>query len=255
MAKCYFADNLQVSICPTRGEMGKEAAADFAACVKKRLEKKPYSRVVCAAAPSQNDFLDAIVADETIDFSRIDAFHMDEYIGLPADAPQGFGNFLRRGIFDRREFHSVSYLAGEGTAEELCKAYTEKLAQAPVDIVCMGIGENGHIAFNDPHVAFFNDPEAVKVVSLDQTCRQQQVNDGCFASIDQVPTHAITLTIPTLAHADYHFCIVPTVLKAPAVKATVEGPVSETCPASILRTVPGSILYLDDAAASLLSRK
>ena len=255
MAKCYFADNLQVSICPTRGEMGKEAAADFAACVKKLLEKKPYIRVVFAAAPSQNDFLDAIVADETIDFSRIDAFHMDEYIGLPADAPQGFGNFLRRGIFDRRDFHSVSYPAGEGTAEELCKAYTEKLAQAPVDIVCMGIGENGHIAFNDPHVAFFNDPEAVKVVSLDQTCRQQQVNDGCFASIDQVPTHAITLTIPTLAHADYHFCIVPTALKAPAVRATVEGPVSETCPASILRTVPGSILYLDDAAASLLSRK
>ena len=255
MAKCYFADDLQVSICPTRGEMGKEAAVDFAACVKKLLAEKPYIRVVFAAAPSQNDFLDAIVADESIDFSRIDAFHMDEYIGLPADAPQGFGNFLRRGIFDRRDFHSVSYLAGEGTAEELCAGYTEKLAQAPIDIVCMGIGENGHIAFNDPHVADFNDPKAVKVVSLDQTCRQQQVNDGCFASIDEVPTHAITLTIPTLANAAYHFCIVPTALKAPAVKATVEGPVSEVCPATVLRGVPGSILYLDEASASLLSRK
>jgi len=255
MAKCYFADALQVSICPTRAEMGKEAAVDFAACVKKLLEEKEFIRVVFAAAPSQNDFLDAIVSDASIDFSRIDAFHMDEYIGLPADAPQGFGNFLRRGIFDRREFRSVSYLAGEGTAEELCKAYTEKLAQAPIDIVCMGIGENGHIAFNDPHVADFNDPHAVKVVSLDDTCRQQQVNDGCFAAFDLVPTHAITLTIPTLASAKYHFCMVPTALKAPAVKATVEGPISETCPATVLRNLPGSVLYLDDAAASLLSRK
>ena len=255
MAMCYTVDNLEVRISATREEMGREAAADFAACVKKLLAEKPFIRVVFAAAPSQNDFLDAIVIDASIDFGRIDAFHMDEYIGLPEDAPQGFGNFLRRGIFDRRAFHSVTYLQGGETAQELCDAYAAKLAEAPIDIVCMGIGENGHIAFNDPHVADFNDPKAVKIVSLDDTCRQQQVNDGCFASIDLVPTHAVTLTIPTLANAAYHFCIVPTKLTAPAVRATVEGPVNETCPATVLRNVPGSILYLDEAAASLLSRR
>ena len=255
MSKCYMVDELKVCICESREELGKVAGADFAACVKKLLEEKPFVRVVFGAAPSQNEFLDAIACDESIDFGRMDGFHMDEYIGLPADAPQGFGNFLRRGIFDRRAFHSVAYMQGDCSAEELCEQYAQKLKEAPIDIVCMGIGENGHIAFNDPPVADFNDPKPVKIVELDNTCRMQQVHDGCFASIDQVPTHAITLTIPTLAHADYHFCIVPTALKAPAVRATVEGPVSETCPASILRTVPGSILYLDDAAASLLSRK
>lgn len=252
MAKCYFADDLQVSICPTRAEMGKEAAADFAACVKKLLEEKEYIRVVFAAAPSQNDFLDAIVADESIDFSRIDAFHMDEYIGLPADAPQGFGNFLRRGIFDRREFHSVSYLAGEGTAQELCEAYTQKLAQAPVDIVCMGIGENGHIAFNDPPVADFNDEKLVKPVKLDEVCRKQQVNDGCFARIEDVPKYAITLTVPMLVSAPNLFCIVPAPTKAWAVKETLTGSIDEHCPASVLRTREGAILYLDPDSASLL---
>ena len=255
MVKCFTVDDLQVRISPTRAEMGLDAGAAFAACVKKLLEEKEYVRVVFGAAPSQNDFLDAIVADKSIDFSRIDAFHMDEYIGLPSDAPQGFGNFLRRGIFDRREFHSVTYMEGAGSPEELCASYTAKLAEAPIDIVCMGIGENGHIAFNDPHVADFNDPEAVKIVSLDNTCRQQQVNDGCFASLDLVPTHAVTLTVPTLANAAYHFCMVPTTLKSWAVRETLEGPISEVCPATILRKLPGSILYLDGDSSSLLSQK
>ena len=252
MSKRFFADKMEVCISPDRKTMGEVAARDFAECVKELLKTKEYIRVIFAAAPSQNDFLKAIVEDESIDFGRIDAFHMDEYIGLPEDAPQGFGNFLRRGIFDLRSFHSVTYRHGEGTAEELCEAYAAKLAEAPVDIVCMGIGENGHIAFNDPHVADFNDPKAVKVVSLDETCRMQQVHDGCFASIDLVPTHAVTLTIPTLANVPYHFCIVPTTHKAPAVKATVEGPIGEACPATVLRNLPGSTLYLDEAAAALL---
>ena len=253
--KQFQKDQLTVKVFENRTLMGEDAARDIKAAICRLLKEKDEIYMVFAAAPSQNDVLKSLTQDKDIEWNRVNAFHMDEYVGLPADAPQGFGNFLRRGIFDRRDFHSVSYLAGEGTAEELCAGYTEKLAQAPIDIVCMGIGENGHIAFNDPHVADFNDPKAVKVVSLDQTCRQQQVNDGCFASIDEVPTHAITLTIPTLANAAYHFCIVPTALKAPAVKATVEGPVSEVCPATVLRGVPGSILYLDEASASLLSRK
>lgn len=253
MTKRYFVDQMEVCISPNRTEMGRIAAREFAACVQKLLETKPTIRVVFAAAPSQNDFLDAICEDASIDFGRIDAFHMDEYIGLPADAPQGFGNFLRHHLFNRRQFRSVTYLQGEGTADELCSSYADKLAQAPVDIVCMGIGENGHIAFNDPHEADFNDPLMVKVVQLDETCRTQQVHDGCFAALEQVPTHAITLTIPRLAQAAYHFCMVPTGYKANAVKAMVEGPVGAACPATVLRGIANSVVYLDRDSAALLA--
>ena len=255
MSKCYMVDELKVCICESREELGKVAGADFAACVKKLLEEKPFVRVVFGAAPSQNEFLDAIACDESIDFGRMDGFQMDEYIGLPADAPQGFGNFLRRGIFDRRAFHSVAYMQGDCSAEELCEQYAEKLKEAPIDIVCMGIGENGHIAFNDPPVAAFSDPKPVKIVELDNTCRLQQVHDGCFATLDDVPTHAVTLTVPTMADAAYHFCMVPATLKAKAVKATLEGPIGESCPATVLRRLPGSVLYLDQDSSSLLSDK
>ena len=253
MTKRVFVDEMEVSISTDRQELGRTAAGEFAACVQKLLESKPAIRVVFAAAPSQNEFLNAIAEDPSIDFSRIDAFHMDEYIGLPADAPQGFGNFQRQRLFDRRNFRSVTYIRGDGAPDELCRAYAARLAEAPVDIVCMGIGENGHIAFNDPHEADFHDPQKVKVVKLDETCRIQQVHDGCFASIDEVPTHAITLTVPTLAQAPYHFCMAPTAYKAKAVKAMVEGPVGEACPATVLRGLPGSVLYLDQDSAALLS--
>ena len=217
------------------------------------MKTKEYIRVIFAAAPSQNDFLKAIVEDESIDFSRIDAFHMDEYIGLPEDAPQGFGNFLRRGIFDLRSFHSVTYLHGEGTAEELCEAYAAKLAEAPVDIVCMGIGENGHIAFNDPHVADFNDPALVKVVDLDNTCRMQQVHDGCFAALECVPTQALTLTVPALTAASHLICTVPATSKAQAVTLSVTGPITPDVPASIMRRHPNALLFCDaDSGAGLL---
>ena len=187
-----------------------------------------------------------------MDFTKIDAFHMDEYIGLPADAPQGFGNFLRDRLFNLAPFRSVTYLNGlAADPEEECRRYGE-LLKGGVDIVCMGNGENGHIAFNDPAFAEFDDKKAVKIVELDPVCRMQQVHDGCFASLDQVPTHALTLTIPTLTRVGVIFCMVPAASKANAVKACVEGPVTEACPASILRTCPGAKLYLDPDSASLL---
>ena len=126
------------------------------------------------------------------------------------------------------------------------------LAQAPIDIVFMGIGENGHIAFNDPPVADFSDPAAVKIVALDEICRNQQVHDGCFTELDKVPTHALTLTVPTLAGAKHHLCIVPAPSKARAVRDTLEGPVSTACPASILRGCPEAVLYLERESARLL---
>lgn len=250
--KQFMKDKLEVKIFSNRPEMGKSAAEDAAEVINRLLQKKEKLNVIFAAAPSQNEFLDALTKQD-IDFSRITAFHMDEYIGLPKDAPQGFGNFLRRSIFDKCPFAQVHYLNGQAeNPEEECQRYTELLRQAEIDIVFMGIGENGHIAFNDPSVADFNDKKAVKIVVLEETCRQQQVNDGCFKTLDDVPKTAMTLTIPTLMAASYQFCIVPSALKAKAVSDTINGPVDEKCPASILRTKENTFLYLETESASLL---
>lgn len=252
--KTFQKEELQVKIFDTRAEMGRVAAADFAAVVKELLQTKDTIRIIFAAAPSQDDFLAAAVADKSIDFSRVDAFHMDEYIGLDKDAPQGFGNFLRERLFDRVPFKTVNTIDSTAADPEAeCRRYAALLQAHPCDIVCMGIGENGHIAFNDPHVADFGDKAAVKVVALDETCRQQQVNDGCFARLDDVPTHALTLTIPTLTAPEAVFCIVPAKTKANAVYAALRGGITEACPASILRRHANATLYCDaDSAARVL---
>ncbi len=245
--------SFQVQVYPSRQEMGCQAARDVAACIARQLQEKDHLSMIFAAAPSQNEFLAALAADPAIDFSRIVAFHMDEYVGLEAAAPQGFGNFLRERLFGRVPFRQVHYLNGNATdiAAE-CRRYGDLLAADPPDIVCLGIGENGHIAFNDPHVADFHDPLPVRCVSLDPVCRQQQVHDGCFAALNQVPEQALTLTIPTLAHASHHFCIVPAATKAQAVRETVAGRIEPACPASILRLCADAVLYLDPASAALL---
>lgn len=254
LLKAAKSDKLTYKIYSTRAEMGKSASQEAANVIKKLIAEKGEINMIFAAAPSQNEFLASLVADKSIDFSKINAFHMDEYIGLAADAPQGFGNFLRRAIFDKAPFKSVNTIdstASDPKAE--CERYSALLKKYPCDIVCMGIGENGHIAFNDPHVADFNDKEAVKVVSLDDVCRQQQVNDGCFATINDVPKFALTLTIPTLIAPEYIFCIVPAKTKANAVKKTVTGEISAACPATILREHNNAVLYLDsDSAAGII---
>ena len=247
----FRKDNLLVKIYDSRSEMGKGAAADAVAYLNDLLTKQEQVNIIFAAAPSQNEFLAAVAASD-VDWTRVNAFHMDEYIGLPADAPQGFGNFLARAIFDKVPFRTVNYINGQNVPEETIREYETLLEENKVDVVFMGIGENGHIAFNDPHVADFNDGKVIKIVDLDEKCRNQQVNDGCFASIDQVPTHAITLTVPTLVAAPHLFCIVPAPTKAKAVKETVRGTIDEHCPASVLRTRPGAVLYLDPDSAALL---
>ncbi len=252
MREEFYCDRLKIKIFNTRDEMGRIAAEDFATAVRILLSEKDTIRVVFAAAPSQNDFLKHAVADKNIDFSRIDAFHMDEYVGLDPKAPQAFGQFLRDRIFELRKFHSVTFLDGTGDPTTCAAEYAKKLSEKPVDIVCMGIGENGHIAFNDPGFAKFDDPEDVKIVALDDVCRMQQVHDGCFASFDDVPKYALTLTVPRLMHAQYHFCVVPAPTKAAAVKAMIKGEITEACPCTILRTAPNAILYLDkDSSAQL----
>lgn len=253
MYKEFTSDNLCVRIFPDRQAMGRSAAADIAEEIRRVLAQKEYCNMIFAAAPSQNEVLAALAADKSIDFGRINAFHMDEYCGLPADAPQGFGNFLREAIFGKVPFRSVHYL--NGLAADIpaeCARYSALLEVYPTDIVCLGIGENGHIAFNDPAVANFHDKALCKQVVLDPVCRQQQVHDGCFASIDLVPTHALTLTVPALFRGKALFCVVPAATKARAVLQTVRGPIGEQCPASILRTRSTAVLYLDPDSASML---
>ena len=246
-------DLLTVNIYETRDEMGKAAGADIKAKILELLSKKETINMIFAAAPSQNEVLASLAADPEIPWNRVNAFHMDEYIGLPADAPQGFGNFLKNAIFGRAPFKSVNYInISAPDAEKECERYAALLAANPTDIVVMGIGENGHIAFNDPPVADFVDKKMVKPVQLDEVCRNQQVNDGCFATLNDVPKTAITLTVPTLFAGDHLFCIVPAKTKANAVRATIVGEIGEHCPATILRRHASAILYLDSDSSALL---
>ena len=251
--KTFLQDKLKVEIYENRMLMGKSAARDIKAKIAELLAEKQEINIIFAAAPSQNDVLKSLVEDKEIEWNRVNAYHMDEYIGLDKDAPQGFGNFLKAHIFGLVPFKSVNYIDITTTNPNAeADRYGKLLNENPTDIVIMGIGENGHIAFNDPPVADFKDEKAVKPVKLDEICRQQQVNDGCFDSIDKVPTHAMTLTVPTLVRAPYLFCIVPAPTKASAVYETLNGSIDEHCPASVLRTHNNAKLYLDNESSKLL---
>ena len=251
--KTLKKDKLLVEIYENRTLMGEAAARDIKAKIAELLEETQEINMIFAAAPSQNDVLKSLVEDKEIEWNRVIAYHMDEYIGLDKDAPQGFGNFLKDHIFGLVPFKSVNYIDITATdPEKEAERYGKLLEENPTDIVIMGIGENGHIAFNDPPVADFKDKKTVKPVKLDEVCRQQQVNDGCFESIDKVPTHAMTLTVPTLVRAPYLFCIVPAPTKAKAVYETLNGSIDEHCPASVLRTHDNAKLYLDDQSSKLL---
>jgi glucosamine-6-phosphate deaminase len=254
MIKELKVDNLAVRIYPDRIRMGSAAADMVGDLIAQLLNEKTYVNLIFAAAPSQNEFLSALIKKEDdFDWERINAFHMDEYIGLPEDHSALFSSFLRSSLFDKLPFHTVNYINGNATDMQAeCDRYSDLLLKYPADIVCMGIGENGHIAFNDPHVADFNDPLKVKIVDLDAACRQQQVNDGCFAGLEVVPTHALTLTIPALMSGKYVYCMVPGKNKAKAVHHTLFDEISEQCPASVLRKHPQAILFLDCDSSSLL---
>ena len=252
MLKEIKKDNLTVKIFKTRDEMGACAANEAAECIRKLLSEKDEINMIFAAAPSQNETLAGLVAAEGIDWGRINAFHMDEYVGLSKDAPQGFGNFLKAAIFDKVPFKSVNYIPATKDIEKACEEYTKLLRDNPVDVVLMGIGENGHIAFNDPPVANFCDEVMIKKVALDEICRMQQVHDGCFPTLDDVPKYALTLTVPALAAGKYQFCVVPAATKANAVKNTVNGDINEKCPATILRTLENATLFCDNDSGALI---
>lgn len=248
-------DKLKVKIYESRVLMGEGAAKAVSKRINELLDTKEYLNIVFAAAPSQNEFLAELIK-RNIKWNRINGFHMDEYLGLSKDAPQLFGNYLKERLFDKVTFRQVFYLNGNAAnIDEECKRYSELLKRYPTDIVLLGIGENTHLAFNDPHVADFNDPEVVKVVDLDDKNRLQQVDPNdkiCFNTLEKVPIHAITLTVPALFKARYAYAIAPGERKADAIYHTLNSEVKENYPSTILRTHNNAELYIDENSASKL---
>lgn len=241
---------MKVCVAQSRSDLGKRAARDIATALRRASRQKPSLRMILAAAPSQSDMLAALACEPAIDWHRVTAFHMDEYIDLPPDAPQRFGTWLERTFFNHVPLAKVHLIKPDADPEAACRAYASLLSEAPIDIVLLGIGTNGHLAFNDPP-ADLNDPLAVKVVELDRMCREQQVLDGCFATLDDVPERAITLTVPTLLAGHELFCCVPGRHKSAAVKAMMESQIGGACPATALRTHPRCTVYLDPESSSL----
>ncbi|HZY37716.1 MAG TPA: 6-phosphogluconolactonase [Mucilaginibacter sp.] len=248
-----YVDKLAINIFETRESMGVAAAAMVAGKIKELHAIQDFVNIIFASAPSQNEFLAALGRDGTIEWDRVNAFHMDEYIELPADDPRTFASYLEDKIFGRRNFRSINYINGNAASiGDECKRYAKMLTSYPADIVCLGIGENGHLAFNDPPVADFYDPSMVKMVKLDADCRQQQVNDGCFDQLGHVPAYALTLTIPALMAGKYIYAIVPGPSKAAAVYNTLNKEIIEKYPSTILRRHENAMLFLDRESSSLL---
>jgi len=251
----FRAGQLNVYVYESRPKMGAAAAAVVAAELRGLIEARGRAVAILASAPSQNEFLSALAETPGIDWSRVVGFHLDEYLGMNDQAPQSFRRFLIDRLVSKvalGDFHGLRGELADGTAES--KRYGGLLAADPPDFAVLGIGENGHLAFIDPPFCDFEDPQPVKVVELDEVCRAQQVNDGAFATIEDVPRHALSLTIPTIMARPRLFAIVPGPAKREAIKNTIEGPVSTTCPASILQRHPDAHLFIDRDSASLLSR-
>jgi glucosamine-6-phosphate deaminase len=230
------------------GALGRAAADDIAEAIRRGLKSRPEVRMIFASAPSQEATLRALATRPGVDWSRVTAFHMDEYLGLHPGAPERFGNWLRAVLLDQVAIGAVHLIDPGDDPWMTLEKYGDLLSAAPIDIVCLGIGVNGHLAFNDPP-ADLDDPALVKIVELDEVSRRQQVDDGCFATLAEVPRRAITLTVPALLSAAEIFCMVPGARKQAAVTAALHGPISGTVPASALRTHPHCTIYVDEESA------
>ena len=253
--RSFHVDQLPVRIFATLPDLAAAAAEDAAAVLIAAIAARGRARAIIATGNSQDQFLDCLTRRAGINWAKVELFHMDEYLGMPVTHPASFRRYLKQRVFDRVHPGAAHYL--EGDALEPLKAmrdYAAALAAAPVDLCCLGIGENGHLAFNDPPVADFTDPETIKLVKLDEKCRRQQVGEGHFPNLDAVPAYAITLTIPALCRVGRMIAVVPEKRKAEAVRASLEGPIATACPGSFLRRQAHAVLYLDADSASLLAR-
>ena len=242
MIKGFKSDSLQVKIFENSDALGKAASMGVARQLNDVIGKKGHANLILATGASQFSFLGHL-QNETIDWKKITVFHLDEYLGIPESHPASFRKFLKERIFQKVHPGQVHYLAGDAAdVNAEASRYETLLKDHPIDLACIGIGENGHIAFNDPPVADFNDPRLVKAVALDQACRMQQLGEGWFPSLDEVPTHALSLTIPATMSCATISCVVPDERKARAVYETVRGEISTACPARILRRHPAAVL-------------
>jgi len=251
--RTFTVDALAVRVHATQARLAADAADMASRHLSEVLDRQSTAAAILASATSQIQFLDALARRPEVDWSRVIVFHMDEYLGLSAEHPASFRRFMREHVAGRlrpRAFHPLAGDCLEPLAE--CDRYATLLRAQPIDLCCLGIGENGHVAFNDPPVADFNDPRTVKLVKLDEACRRQQVGEGCFPSLDSVPRYAFTLTVPALCAARKLVCVVPEARKADAVRRTLHGPISTACPASILRRQPQATLFLDAESAAAL---
>jgi glucosamine-6-phosphate deaminase len=246
-------EKMRVEVYASRAEMGRAVAEAVATKMKELLSHKKELSVVFAAADSQKEFLESLAAGKGIDWGRVTAFHMDEYLGVNGLSRQSFGRWLRDRLFDRVRPGTIHYMDGMAANPEAeCERYAALLRAAPLDIACLGIGENGHLAFNDPPVADFADSKGVKVVEIDEASRVQQSAEGNFPRPGDVPKVALTMTIPALLAAPFIACTVPGPRKARAVKAALNDPVSTACPATALRGHAGTVVYLDPDSSRLI---
>lgn len=250
----FMKDFMSIYVLESKETMGLYAASCIKNDILSFLLYKEEISILFAAAPSQDEVLKSLLTYSDIPWNKINAYHMDEYVGISSNEPQSFRNYLIRSIFSKRPFRSVNLIdTDKNDIREVQKDYERKLKSNGIDLVILGIGESGHIAFNDPPDAKFNDEQWVRKVILNNTSRMQQVHDGCFSRIEDVPKEALTVTIPAFMSAKSLHCVVPGLSKAEAVKNTVNGEISPMCPASVLRLHHNSHLYLDKKSASKLT--
>jgi glucosamine-6-phosphate deaminase len=247
-------DGATVHVLPDVAAMARSAADEALAVMQAAVASRGTVHVMFATGNSQLAFVHALVHETAgVPWADTVVFHMDEYVGVGPDHPAGFQRWIRERIVEPARPKAAFYVEGLGDAEAKCRRYSDLLRQYPLDLCCLGVGENGHLAFNDPPVADFADRRDVKVVELEAACRVQQVNEGHFPGLDDVPAQAITVTIPALLRAGRVLAVVPEARKAEPVARALTGPVTTACPASALRTIPHATIYLEPDSARLLA--
>lgn len=242
---------MNLRVFPDKYVLAKAAAAEAATTIARAVRERGRARITAATGASQFEFLDELTKTAGIDWKAVEMFHLDEYVGLPGDHPASFQKYLRERLIDKVGITRYHFLTGTGDPQQAIAGVTAAIRKAPIDIAFVGIGENGHLAFNDPP-ANFETEAAFLVVDLDEACRRQQLGEGWFNTLDEVPRRAISMTIPEILKAEEILCIVPDTRKAQAVEKCLEGEVSPLAPASILRTHPNTWVYLDRDSAALL---